>query len=53
MENKNYRTHIFQKAINNYLDKILPYGEQDALNSLLYQSDDIVWKIATAIYLEI
>lgn len=51
-ENEAYKTHIFKKAINKYLDKILPYREQDALNSLLHQIDDIVWKIATMIYVE-
>ena len=52
VENKTYKTHIFKQATNKYLDKILPFREQDALNSLIHQIDDIVWKIATIIYTE-
>lgn len=52
LNNKEYKIHIFKKAINKYLDKILPFREQDALNALSHQMDDIVWKIATTIYME-
>ena len=49
-DDKNYETYILKQVINNYLDKILSVNDEDALNTLLYQCDDLVWKIATAIY---
>ncbi len=50
LDDKNYETYIITKVINNYLDKTLSANDEDALNTLLYQSDDLVWKIATEIY---
>lgn len=49
-DEKNYEIHILKQAINHYLDKILSVNDENALNTLLYQCDDLVWKIATEIY---
>lgn len=49
-DDKNYETYILKQVINNYLDKILSTNEENALNTLLSQCDDLVWKIVTEIY---
>ncbi len=50
VENQNYELHILNYAINKYIDNILPSNSQDALNVIIYQSDDLVWRVATEIY---
>ncbi|MGK7951939.1 MAG: hypothetical protein AB4368_24910 [Xenococcaceae cyanobacterium] len=49
-DDKSYEIHILKQFINNYLDKTLSTNKEDALNTLLYKCDDLVWKIATEIY---
>ncbi|HEY9873503.1 MAG TPA: phosphopantetheine-binding protein [Candidatus Obscuribacterales bacterium] len=44
-----YELSILKKAINTYLDESLPFTEK-ALNSVVAERDEMVWKIATKIY---
>ncbi|MDJ0536487.1 MAG: phosphopantetheine-binding protein [Xenococcaceae cyanobacterium MO_207.B15] len=50
VENQNYELHILNYAINKYIDNILPSNSQDALNIIIYQSDELVWIVTTEIY---
>jgi hypothetical protein len=52
IENQNYKLDILEYAANQHLDKLLSCSDKDALNVILNQSKDLIWKIATEIYNE-
>ncbi|MBW4536729.1 MAG: acyl carrier protein [Pleurocapsa minor HA4230-MV1] len=53
IENQNYQFEILEYAVNQHLDKLLSCSDKkDALNVILNQSKDLIWKIATEIYNE-
>ena len=50
IEKQNYELHLFKYAVNQYIDNLLPNNSQEALNVIVYQSDEVVWRVATEIY---
>lgn len=37
-------------AVDQTIDLLLPNSDQDALSIILYQSNEVVWRVATEIY---
>ena len=50
VERQNYELHILKYAVEQCIDRLLPNNSQEALNAIVYRSDEIVWKVATEIY---
>lgn len=50
VENQDYKLKILEYAINQCIDSLLPNSSEDALSIILYQSNEIVWRVATEIY---
>lgn len=51
MNSREYELHILKRVINEFLDTQVP-ANQDGLNLLIHQAGDLVWRIATKIYIE-
>ena len=50
IEKQNYELHLFKYAVNQCIDNLLPNNSQEALNVIVYRSDEVVWRVATEIY---
>lgn len=50
VEQQNYELHILKYAVERCIDRLLPNNSQEALNAIVYQSDEIVWRVVTEIY---
>lgn len=50
VESEDYKLEILEYAINQSIDRLLPKSCEDALNVILYQSNEVVWRVATEIY---
>ena len=49
-ESEDYKFEILKYAVNQSIDRLLPKGNKDALSVILYQSNEVVWRVATEIY---
>ena len=49
VENENYKLEILEYAVNQSINRLLPKSSEDALSVILYQSNEVVWRIATDI----
>ena len=49
-ENENYKLEILEYAVNQCIDRLLPKSSEDALSAILYQRNEVVWRIVTDIY---
>lgn len=50
IEEESYKLEILEYAVNQCIDRFLPKSSEDALSVILYQSNEIVWRVATDIY---
>ena len=50
VEGEGYKLEILEYAINQSIDRLLPNSSEDALNVILYRSNEVVWRVATEIY---
>ena len=50
VENENYKLEILEYAVEQSINRLLPNSSKDALSVILYQSNEVVWKVATDIY---
>ena len=50
IESEDYKLEILKYAINQSIDRLLPKSCEDALNVILYQSNEVVQRVATEIY---
>ncbi len=50
VENQDYKLRILDHAVNQCIDNLLPNSNEDALSVILYQGNEIVWRVATEIY---
>ena len=50
VEKENYELEILEYAVNQCIDRFLPESSEDALNVILYKSNEIIWRVATDIY---
>lgn len=50
VENENYKLEILEYAVNQSIDRLLPESSKDALSVILYQSKEVVWRVATDLY---
>lgn len=50
VEDKNYKLEILEYAVNQSINRLLPKSSEDALSIILYQSNEVVWRVATDIY---
>lgn len=51
-ENQNYKLEILEYAVNQSLNRLLPENSQDALSVILDRSNEVVWRVATDIYVK-
>jgi acyl carrier protein len=49
-ENQDYKLEVLKYAINESIDRLLPNISEDALSIILYQTNEVVWRVATEIY---
>lgn len=50
VESENYKLEILEYAVNQSIDLLLPNNSENALSIILYQSNEVAWKVATEIY---
>ena len=50
VEERDYKFEVLKYAINQCIDRLLPGSSEDALSVILYQSNEVVWRVATEIY---
>ena len=50
IKNQNYKLEILEYAVNQCIDSLLPKSSEDALSAILYQGNEVVWRVATDIY---
>lgn len=50
VEEQNYQLEVLEYAIHQSIDRLLPSSSEDALSMILYQSNEVVWRVATEIY---
>ena len=50
VESEDYKLEILKYAVNQSIDRLLPKSSEDALSVILYQSKEVVWRVATDIY---
>lgn len=50
VESEDYKLEVLEYAVNQCIDCLLPESNKDALSVIIYQSNEIVWKITTDIY---
>ena len=50
VEECDYKLEILEYAVNQCIDWLLPSSSEDALSVILYQSNEVVWRVATEIY---
>ena len=49
-ESEDYKLEILEYAVNQSIDNLLPENSEDALSMILYQSNEVVWRVAKEIY---
>jgi acyl carrier protein len=49
-ENQDYKLEVLEYAINESIDRLLPNISEDALSIILYQTNEVVWRVVTEIY---
>ena len=50
VDSEDYKLEILQYAVNQSIDRLLPNNSEDALSIILYQDNEIIWRVATDIY---
>ena len=50
VESQDYKSEVLEYAVNQCIDRLLPSSGEDALSVILYQSNKVVWRVATEIY---
>lgn len=50
VENQRYQIEILEYAVNQSIDRLLPKNCKDALDVILCQSNEVVWRVAAEIY---
>lgn len=50
VEEQNYKLKVLEYAVNQCIDRLLPDNSEDALSVILYQSNEVVWRVAKEIY---
>lgn len=50
VEREDYKLEVLEYAVNQCIDRLLPESNKDALSVIIYQSNEVVWKVATEIY---
>ena len=50
VEERDYKLEVLEYAINQCIDRLLPSRSEDALSIILYQSNELVWRVVTEIY---
>ena len=50
VEERDYKLEVLEYAVNQCIDRLLPSSSEDALSVILYQSNEVVWRVATEIY---
>ena len=50
VESQDYKFEVLEYAINQCIDRLLPNNSEDALSVILYQNNEVVWRVATEIY---
>ena len=50
VEEQDYKFEVLEYAVNQCIDRLLPSSSEDALGVILYQSNEVVWRVATEIY---
>jgi hypothetical protein len=46
VESEDYKLEVLKYAVNQSIDHLLPKSCEDALNAILDQSNQVVWKVA-------
>ena len=49
-ESQNYKLEILEYAVNQSINRLLSKSSEDALSVILYQNNEVVWRVATDIY---
>jgi acyl carrier protein len=50
VESEDYKLEVLEYAVNQSIDLLLPKSCEDALNAILDQSNEVVWRVAIDIY---
>ena len=50
VESEDYKLDILEYAVNQCINRLFPKSCEDALSVILYQSNEVVWRVATDIY---
>lgn len=50
IESQGYKFEVLEYVVNQCIDRLLPSSSEDALSVILYQSNEVVWRVATEIY---
>ncbi len=50
VEREDYKLEVLEYAVNQCIDRLLPESNKDALSVIIYQNNEVVWKVATEIY---
>ncbi|MEM8720489.1 MAG: hypothetical protein AAGE84_14490 [Cyanobacteria bacterium P01_G01_bin.39] len=50
IEEQSYKLKVLKYAVNQCVNRLLPKNSKDALSIILYQSNEVVWRVATDIY---
>lgn len=50
VESQDYKLEVLEYAVNQCIDRLLPSSSEDALSVILYQCNEVVWRVATEIY---
>ena len=50
VEERDYKVEVLEYAINQCIDGLLPSSSENALSVILYQSNEVFWRVATEIY---
>ncbi|HEY9768433.1 MAG TPA: hypothetical protein V6C71_07960 [Coleofasciculaceae cyanobacterium] len=50
VESEDYKLEVLEYAVNQCIDCLLPESNENALSAILYQSNEVVWRVATDIY---
>ena len=50
VEERNYKFEVLEYAVNQSIYRLLPNNNEEALSVILYQCNEVVWRVATEIY---
>lgn len=50
VESQDYKSEVLEYAVNDCINRLLPSSSEDALSVILYQTNEVVWRVATEIY---